>query len=190
MSISDISSITLKFNLSPATRVPNLLLPGPEQQEEPPRGPPLSSQTLLGVGVGGAPEAVSLPQAHPSYSKHLKTVRSLFSLSAKPVRVENKTQMKPSCQPLRSCPPGPSDFSPKEGSSYPRAYSCAGHPRTGSHGGGSRWGHRVCCSKGGQHPRRRPGPGDHTELSFTRPRTESSCRESWLARPSTCTVRL
>lgn len=30
----------------------------------------------------------------------------------------------------------------------------------------------------------------HTELSFTKPRTESSCRESWLARPSKCMVRL
>jgi hypothetical protein len=36
----------------------------------------------------------------------------------------------------------------------------------------------------------RAGHTGHTELSFTNPRTESSCRESWLARPSTCIVRL
>ena len=52
MSISDISSITLKFNLSPATRVPNLLLPGPEQQEEPSRGPPSPPRLCWGWGWG------------------------------------------------------------------------------------------------------------------------------------------
>lgn len=36
----------------------------------------------------------------------------------------------------------------------------------------------------------RAGHAGHTELSFTKPLTESSCRESWLARPSMCMVRL
>lgn len=36
----------------------------------------------------------------------------------------------------------------------------------------------------------RAGHAGHTELSFTKPLTESSCRESWLANPSMCMVRL
>lgn len=69
---------------------------------------------------GAPPAAVSLPQG-PPFIFQTPENRSLFSLLAKPVRVGQKIQMKPSCQPLRSCPSGPSDFSPKKGSSYPRA---------------------------------------------------------------------
>lgn len=130
MSISNISSVTFKCNLSPATRVLNLLLPGPEQQEEPPGGP-LSLPVLL----GGLPEAVSTPHGPPFIFQTPENSRvSIFIVSkAGQGGEENSNETKLSAFEVLPVL-GPPISLPRKGLPYPRVSELCWHPRMG-HGG-------------------------------------------------------
>lgn len=133
MSISNISSVTLKCNLSPATRVLNLLLPGPEQQEEPPRWPP-----LLPDSAGGPPEAVSPPHGPPFIFQTPENSRvSIFIVSkAGQGGEENSNETKLSA--FEVLPVWALRFLSQGRVFLPQGLELCWPPAHGSHGGGSR----------------------------------------------------
>lgn len=165
MSVSNISSITRKCSCSLATSVRSL--------------PCVCHK-------GGQTRSDSTPGGSPSPGPPKESSHFFVSIGVKALRLGKKIQMKPSSQH-----PGPAalcrskwSLSPRPGAVISTVALAGGvavehtppltpAARGGASGASPAWGHTG-----------------HTELSFTKPRTESSCRESWLARPSTCMVRL
>lgn len=128
MSVSNISSITLKCNFSPATSVINLPCICPRTARGTPRQPPLRPDSDW-----GPPEAPPSPRP-PSIFQTPENSYVSVSTVIRMVRVGQKIQMEPSCQPLgpaRLCHQrGIRFFS--QGSSCLRTWSRRGHPGTGS----------------------------------------------------------
>ena len=128
MSVSNISSITLKCNFSPATSVINLPCTCPRTARSTPRQL-LSAQTP----TGGPPEAPPSPRPPSIFQTPENSYVSVFTV-IKMVRVGQKIQMEPSCQPLgpaRLCHQRGMRFL-SQGSSCLRTWSRRGHPGTGS----------------------------------------------------------
>lgn len=171
MSISIISSITLKCNLGPATSVTSLpgVCPGAARGTS--RQPRFLLDSAHGPGGSSRPSPPFILQTpENSYvSIFMATKASGWGRKFKGNQVVSLRVLPTSA--IR----GGTDFSPS-GLCAPGAGDIPGVPV------GAPSAAPALCSP-------QAGPG-HTELSFTRPRTESSCRESWLARPRTCTVRL